>query len=544
MANQEHLDRLRQSVQEWNQWRKNNLLLRIDLSGANLTGANLHSANLSGANLHSAVLVRAFLVDANLSGADLSKANLSRASLRGVNFSGAFLCRSKLDNANLTGADLTEADLGEATLSNANLSNANLSESNIDFACLSESDLSESDLSESSFYGVDFSGANLSFSNLSESNLNCANLTNVNLSESNLYGANLNNADLSIAQALGTNFSAAKLTGACIEDWHINSQTNLQDVICEHIFIKYDDKHHYFTDRRPHDPNQIFAPGEFTKRYQIFLESVELFFGNGIDWRAFLSSLEDLKAQYGDELNIQGIERKTGGSLVVRLEVPSDADKGAVERAIKESYEAKLQVVEAQYRAQLQELKIQHSDEIITLYRQHNAEMREITKCLADKPIIVEAKAVADNHSSSETYNTTVHGNVGNLANKMQDQASQQANQYTGVNLNEIAALIQSLRGIAETFPQAQRTEAIEHLEDLETDLKQLPEKRKQSRMKAALVALIATATAVSGAVAGANEFATQVQELSDKLGIPLPIEQVEPQQKNAIDVKASGSSD
>ncbi|MBD1996160.1 hypothetical protein H6F88_23670 [Oculatella sp. FACHB-28] len=62
--------------------------------------------------------------------------------------------------------------------------------------------------------------------------------------------------------------------------------------------------------------------------------------------------------------------------------------------------------------------------------------------------------------------------------------------------------------------------------------------------MKATLLALIGIATAISSAVAGANEFATQVQELSDKLGIPLPIEQVEPQfqQKDTIAVKATGS--
>jgi hypothetical protein len=68
------------------------------------------------------------------------------------------------------------------------------------------------------------------------------------------------------------------------------------------------------------------------------------------------------------------------------------------------------------------------------------------------------------------------------------------------------------------------------------------PEKRKLSRMKAALLTLVGIATAVSGTVASTNEFVGQVQELSEKLGIPLPIEQIESQK--TINVKANETSD
>lgn len=114
-----------------------------------------------------------------------------------------------------------------------------------------------------------------------------------------------------------------------------------------------------------------------------------------------------------------------------------------------------------------------------------------------------------------------------------------QANQYIGAKLDEIAPLVSSLRDMAETFPQEQRTEAIDHLDDIEADLKQPPEKRKPSRAKAAILALMATATAVSGAVTATNEFVTQTQELAEKLGILLPIEQVQPQPDKTIDVQA-----
>ncbi|MEP0914956.1 pentapeptide repeat-containing protein [Leptolyngbya sp. GB1-A1] len=473
MANQHQVDRLKRSIQEWNEWRQENLRVKVNLSAADLRDTNLIESDLR---------------DADLSGANLSSANLNSANLSGAN----------LRDANLSGANLRDAYL---------------------------------------------SGANLSSANLNSAHLNSAYLSGANLSGADFNRANLSDVNFTATQALDTHFCGAVLTGACIEDWNINSKTNLQDVVCEYIFTKYDPNNKEFTDRRPHDPNQIFAPGEFIKRYQIVLETVDLFFNDGIDWKAFSASLQELKTQYGEDLNVQAIEQKAGSSFVVRLGVASDLDKGTIERQLKEFYEIKLNALEAEYRAKFQDLKIQHSDEIIALHRQHNADMREITKLLASKPITVEAKAMAENQSSSHTFNNNMQGaTIGNFANTMQDQSSMQATQYIGAKLDEVAPLIQSLRGMAESFPQEQRTEALEHLEDLETDLKEPPEKRKSSRMKATLGALLAVATVVSGAVAGANEFVDQVQQLSEKLGIPLPIEQVQPQsqQPKTIDIKAN----
>ncbi|MBZ0316184.1 MAG: TIR domain-containing protein, partial [Anaerolineae bacterium] len=64
MANEEHVAILKQGVEAWNQWRKENRDVRPDLSGANLSGANLWRADLSEAKL----------IEADLSGADLSGA--------------------------------------------------------------------------------------------------------------------------------------------------------------------------------------------------------------------------------------------------------------------------------------------------------------------------------------------------------------------------------------------------------------------------------------------------------------------------------------
>ncbi len=53
-----------------------------------------------------------------------------------------------------------------------------------------------------------------------------------------LRWADLIEANLSGVQALGTNFEGAIFTGACIENWNINSENNLNDTICDYIYLK------------------------------------------------------------------------------------------------------------------------------------------------------------------------------------------------------------------------------------------------------------------------------------------------------------------
>ena len=105
---------------------------KINLSGANLSGADLSCADLSGANLSCARLS-----GARLSGAYLSRANLSCARLSGANLSDARLSGAYLSRANLSGANLSDADLSDAYLSDADLSDAYLSRANLSDADLS-----------------------------------------------------------------------------------------------------------------------------------------------------------------------------------------------------------------------------------------------------------------------------------------------------------------------------------------------------------------------------------------------------------------------
>src|SRR4051794_34837829 len=109
--NPDHLKILRQGVETWNAWRREEFSVKPYLHEANLHEANLHEANLSRAELGGTDLS-----NANLSKADLSRADLNQADLCGANLCGANLNRAYLVRADLAATDLSRADLSEATL--------------------------------------------------------------------------------------------------------------------------------------------------------------------------------------------------------------------------------------------------------------------------------------------------------------------------------------------------------------------------------------------------------------------------------------------
>lgn len=223
MANEEHLTLIKQGVETWNEWRRNhnNYEILADLTGANLSGVNM-------------------------SGADLGRANLTGANLTWSNLSGANLRMANLSEANLAGADVTGGDLRMANLRMANLSEANLTRADVTGAYLSFANLRMAYLGEA---------------NLSEANLKMTYLGGANLTQANLKMANLSGANLEGTQAVNTNFKQAIFTGSCLENWQIDRTTNLDDVICEYVYLQ-----HHQQERCPSHRN--FATGEFTKLFR------------------------------------------------------------------------------------------------------------------------------------------------------------------------------------------------------------------------------------------------------------------------------------
>src|SRR5689334_3384579 len=105
-----HLDKLRQGVDSWNQWRKENPDVQPFLNSV-----QLGTAKLDGANLSNALLRWADLNHADMSGANLQNADLHAASLLNVFMPDAILRNANLSAANVNG-DLRRVDLTSARL--------------------------------------------------------------------------------------------------------------------------------------------------------------------------------------------------------------------------------------------------------------------------------------------------------------------------------------------------------------------------------------------------------------------------------------------
>ena len=190
MANPEHLAKLKEGVEAWNQWRKQNPDVEPDLSKVSIPYKTyLSRANLCGTDLSFAELPAANLANADLCGAKLNWARLREASLFFANLSEADLCGAYLDGAhlgwaNLRGANLAGASFGHANLEKANLIGANLREAKLIWTDLRGANLGEADLSR-----ANLSGATLVRTNLEEANLTACYVFGISVWNVRLEGA-------------------------------------------------------------------------------------------------------------------------------------------------------------------------------------------------------------------------------------------------------------------------------------------------------------------------------------------------------------------
>ncbi|MEX0271916.1 pentapeptide repeat-containing protein [Leptolyngbyaceae cyanobacterium UHCC 1019] len=348
-----HLTLLQQGIDSWNQWRLHNQeitpsfhkaqfqgvdLAKADFRKAEFKEADLKKANLEGANFTKANLSKADLRGSNLSGAFLEEANLSDADLSGADLSGAHLNKANLSNAKLISAQLIGSGLADATCGRANFSEANLCRigahrANFSGALFLKANLSGAILFSTHFDGADFNqailckarfeGAHLSGATLINADLCEANFSWADLSNANLTGACLSRANLTWTRALAANFSEANLDEACIEDWHINSSTNLSKVACKCVYLKANQQERY-----PHDGD--FILGEFSKRFQVLKNIFELSFRNGISWKALALAFNESNIRvfndFGDELFLQEYKVLGDGLVTLKIIYPLQAN--------------------------------------------------------------------------------------------------------------------------------------------------------------------------------------------------------------------------
>jgi uncharacterized protein YjbI with pentapeptide repeats len=280
-------------------------------------------------------------------------------------------------------AKLMDADFSYATLKSTDFSNANLTHTNFyQTKKLHQARIKDTILinphvlellvthnGENKLYkGCNFQGAYLEGANLYN-----AKFIEADISFATLAGANLEYANLTKAQALNTNFQKANLTAACVESWNIDSTTQLERVICDYVYLLNNQQ-----ERRPSSGK--FAPGEFTKLFQVVINTVDLIIRNSLeDLQALSVALAKVRIENEDiPLTPRSIENKGDGVVLVRFDVPEATDKAKIHAEIIQNYEFALQQLDAKYQAELKS-----KDTEISLYQKHQADLKELIQIIA-----------------------------------------------------------------------------------------------------------------------------------------------------------------
>ena len=187
----EHLDKLLEGVDAWNQWRAEHPEITPSLSDLDVTkigreklGPNapwfcsvhdgeeqecldlshydLSSADLHGANLQEARLINVFMPAANLQESHFDRANLSYAFFPDANVSGASFNKATLERAFMANvAAERKVSFREAQASEARLFGCSFSGSDFQDAILVDADLDYSNCAACSFEDADLRGASI-----------------------------------------------------------------------------------------------------------------------------------------------------------------------------------------------------------------------------------------------------------------------------------------------------------------------------------------------------------------------------------------------
>jgi uncharacterized protein YjbI with pentapeptide repeats len=288
---------------------------------------------------------------------------------KGTKFYGA-----NLTQANFSQAFLPQTDFRHATLIQTNFHQTQgLDRSRVGSTILVNKQVQDLLITKNgnkqSFRGLVLTGAYLAGADLRE-----VDFTEAELSQANLEGANLIDSNLTKIQAIGTNFKNSQLTGVCIESWNIDSTTQLEQVICDYVYLLK-----YPQERRPSDGN--FAAGGFTKFFQEILNTLDLIFQNGIDWDAFTISLQKLQIENEEsELVIRSIENKGDGVVVIKVAITPDANKQSLHSSFTKQY---VQALEEKHRSELKS-----KDEQLALSGQHRLDLLELLAKQLTAPLV------------------------------------------------------------------------------------------------------------------------------------------------------------
>lgn len=229
-----------------------------------------------------------------------------------------------IKGTNFQGADLTDADFTEAILGNTNFTKANLTRTcwrnarNLDKARVEGTYLENEKIRQlvvtGDGRGQNFDGLDLRGCNLRNADLTDASFIGTKLSEATLEGANLTRAKLVKAQMYGTNLTNAILTGACIQDWAISLDTQLEGIKCEYIYMRLSTTEDPDPWRKPDNRDETFKDGDFTDFIAPIIKTQKLYQTQNVDLRKVAENYTIL-----DIFHHQGVDPSAAAAAFQKL---------------------------------------------------------------------------------------------------------------------------------------------------------------------------------------------------------------------------------
>ena len=220
------------------------------------------------------------------------------ASVGGTRFRSA-----NLTNANFTGALLSSTDFRNSILKRTCwLKAENLEIARTEGTYLQNSKVRQLVVAKK---GKDqhFDNLNLRDLHLDNVDLQYASLNGANLSGTTLENANLTGARLAKAQLYQANLKGACLTGAYIENWGISTDTNLDAVKCDEIYMRLPTEADPDPCRKPDNRQEFFRAGDFSDFIAPIVKTLELYQTQNVDPRVVGRTFKTLDLYHYDGID-------------------------------------------------------------------------------------------------------------------------------------------------------------------------------------------------------------------------------------------------
>lgn len=221
--------------------------------------------------------------------ADLTDANFTQASLKSVDFRQAILTNTCWFNAK--------------QLNNARINDTYLQDRKVRQLVITK------DGRETNFDGLNLKGLNLENANLQNSSF-----VGSDLSFANLENTNLSGAKLARSQLYQANLNCANLTGAYIQNWGISTDTQLEAIECEYVYMRLPTKDDPDPCRKPDNRNEVFKKGDFADFIAPIIKTLDLYQTQNIDPRQVASKFKTL-----DLLHYEGIDPTAAAIAITQL---------------------------------------------------------------------------------------------------------------------------------------------------------------------------------------------------------------------------------